>query len=131
MRLVLRYHVYSSRVALCRNLFLILCFFFVAIASAVPNVNNWIKPGSGAWEESSSWSLGVLPNQSQSVYITNSGWKAVAIWPVTAQNFAQSLNVESVVVRGYTDSFNVLLLNYAGTAFPLRATNGVHIDAGE
>jgi len=40
--------------------------------------------------------------------ITNQGWKAIAIGPNTSQNFSQTLNVSSVILGGYTDSFNVL-----------------------
>ena len=93
-------------------------------------INAWIKPGSGDWHDQTAWSLGVLPAEDQTIMLTNQGWKAIAIRAVTAQEFASSLNVSSVIVSGYTDSFNVLLLNYAGTDVPLRAANGLSIYAG-
>src|SRR6266566_903103 len=99
-------------------------------APAMAQVNSWIKPGSGDWQDQTAWSLGVRPAQNQTIMLTNQGWKAIAIGPTTAGSFPQSLNVESVVVAGNTDSFNVLLLNYAGTAVPLRASNGLAIFAG-
>jgi hypothetical protein len=86
-----------------------------------PNINAWIKPTSGIWEEQTSWSLGVLPGPGQTVMITNQGWKAVAIGANTTQNFPQSLNVSNVFLGGYTDSFSVLLLNHAGYEVPLTA----------
>ena len=86
-----------------------------------PTINAWIKASSGDWQEQSSWSSGALPNQSQSVYITNSGWKAVAIGVATAQNFPDSLNVGSLTVSSPQDSYNVLFMDHPGYDVPLRA----------
>src|SRR2546430_14243531 len=52
--------------------------------------NSWTKPSSGYWEEQAYWSLGVLPDATQSVLFTNAGWKALAIGAQTSQNFPQS-----------------------------------------
>ncbi len=84
-------------------------------------LNAWLNPGSGDWQDQTAWSLGILPARDQTIMITNQGWKAIAIGPATSQNFPQSLNVASVILGGYTDSFNVLLLNYAGLEVPLTA----------
>ena len=46
------------------------------------------QASSGNWDQVTNWSLGVLPDSSQSVFITNSGWKAVAINPSTLANFS-------------------------------------------
>lgn len=86
-------------------------------------VNAWIKPTSGYWEEQTSWSLGVLPDATQAVVFTNAGWKALAIGPNTAQNFPQSMQVQSLQIAAPTDSFNVLLLNYSGFEVPLQTTS--------
>jgi hypothetical protein len=118
----------SSGASFCRSLFSISFLFFVAIAPALADVNSWIKPSSGNWEEPSSWSLGVLPNQSQSVCITNSGWKAVAIGANTAQNFPQSMTVQSLRVGADVDSFNLLMLNSSGLLTPLRVLTDLNID---
>jgi hypothetical protein len=83
--------------------------------------NSWIKPTSGNWEDQTAWSLGSLPASDQTVAITNQGWKAVAIGASTTQSYSNSLNVGSVILGGYTDSFNLLLLNYAGFEVPLTA----------
>src|SRR5947208_9271414 len=88
-------------------------------------VDSWINPTSGNWDQASSWSLGVLPDSSQSVMITNSGWKAVAINPSTPVNFPNSMTVSNLTVRGAWDTENVLLLNYFGTAVPLTVINGL------
>src|SRR5437763_6127229 len=105
-----------------RSPFSIAFLFFVAIAPAVADVNSWTKPTSGYWEEQTSWSLGVLPNQSQSIYITNAGWKAVAIGPNTAQNFPQSMQIQDLHIASPVDSHNVLLMNFSEFQVPLQTT---------
>src|SRR5438105_4469745 len=80
--------------------------------------NAWTSPGSGNWEDMH-WSLGQLPGSGQSVVITNSGWKAVAISANTVANFPQTLSPTSVVLASPVDSLNVLLLNFAGFTTPL------------
>src|SRR6059036_1130274 len=99
-----------------------LCFVASVMAltstSVSAQVNSWITPTSGNWDQASSWSLGVLPGSSQSVMITNSGWKAVAINPSTPVNFPASMTVSNLTIRGATNTENVLLLNYFGTAVP-------------
>ncbi len=95
------------------------CILFVASAitfcqHAVGQVNAWQSPFSGDWADPGNWSLGIRPGPAQSILITNSGWKAVGIGPNAANNFPDSLNVQSITLSAPTDSFNVLLLNYAG-----------------
>jgi hypothetical protein len=85
--------------------------------------NSWIKPTSGFWEEPASWSLGVLPDATQSVMFTNAGWKALAIGANTAQNFPQSMRVQSLRVGAPVDSFNTLLMNWSGFEQPLQTTS--------
>jgi hypothetical protein len=69
--------------------------------------------------------MGVMPGSSQSVMITNSGWKAVAINPSTPVNFPDSMTVSNLTIRGAWDTENTLLLNYAGTTVPLTVLNGL------
>jgi hypothetical protein len=66
-----------------------------------------------------------LPNRSQSVLITNSVWKAVAINPSTPTNFPGSMTVSNLTIRGASDTENVLLLNSVGTTVPLMVLNGL------
>jgi hypothetical protein len=96
-----------------------LSFSFPVFAD--PVINAWISPTSGNWEDSQNWSLGIPPGSGQTIMLTNQGWKAVAIGPNTAANFPGTLDVSSVILGGYTDSFNLLLLNYAGFEIPLQA----------
>src|SRR2546421_9733440 len=106
-----------------------LCFVASVMAftstSVSAQVNSWINPTSGNWDQTASWSLGVLPSSSQSIMITNSRWKAVAINPSTPVNFPDSMTISNLTIRGAWDTKNTLLLNYAGTAVPLTVLNGV------
>lgn len=86
--------------------------------SALSQVNHWTKPGSGSWEEPY-WSLGTPPALDHRVVIGNPGWKAVQITGNTVQAIPDSLSVYSIDVTSPVDSFNTLLLNYAGFERPL------------
>ncbi len=81
--------------------------------------NNWTSPSSGHWEDAS-WSLGILPAANQSVMITNAGSKAVGIFPTTPANFPGSMTVSNLMVSAPGGSRNTLLLNFVGTATPLK-----------
>ena len=98
---------------------LILTLLFAAFnTAAFADGNSWLKPGSGDWEEPQ-WSLGVLPGPGQSVAISNPGWKAVQISWITSGNFPQSLNMRDLTISSPVDSYNTLLLNFAGYDVPL------------
>lgn len=83
--------------------------------------NEWTKPTSGSWEEAN-WSLDVLPDATQSVLFNNAGWKALVIGAGTAQNFPQSMSVQSLTVGAPVDSYNTLLMNWSGFERPLQTT---------
>ena len=89
-------------------------------------INSWTNPVSANWEEPY-WSLGILPNSTQMVMITNDGYKAVGIFPSTVLNFPNSLTVSNLTISAPTNAFSTLLLNYSGTATPLRVLNGCTI----
>ena len=91
-----------------------ICF----VSRCLAQDNVWTSPSSGNWQDVSSWSLGV-PATNQTIWLTNAGWKAVQISAATAQNFPQSLNVNAINISSPTNSFNTLLLNFAGTGRPL------------
>jgi hypothetical protein len=98
--------------------FLMLMSISCLALRAGAQTNIWTNPASGNWQDAS-WSLGILPGTNQTVLLTNSGWKALQIGAGTAQNFPQSLDVDSIVISSPTNSFNTLLLNYAGFTTPL------------
>ncbi len=102
--------------------------FALNVASA--EVNSWTNSTSGNWDDAFAWSLGVLPESSQSVMITNSGWKAVAINPSTPANFPESMAVSNLTIRGAWDTENTLLLNSLGTSVPLSISNGLTLQDG-
>lgn len=110
-------------VRLCRNSISILSLVLIPMTSARADVNSWINPSSGNWEDQSSWSLGVIPDSTQFIEFTNAGWKALAIGPNTAQNFPQSMQIQGMQIASPTNSFNVLLLNFSGFAVPLQMTS--------
>ncbi len=89
--------------------------------------NRWTNSASGNWE-SSGWSLGILPALNQSIDITNAGWKAVAIGTNAALSFPNSLSIASLTVASPTNSFNELLMNYAGLQTPLAVGNSGTLD---
>ena len=102
--------------------------FVLTISLSAPTLvggaeNNWTKPNSGNWEEQAYWSLGVLPDATQSVLFTNAGWKALALGANTAQNFPQSMRVQSLRVDAPVDSYNTLLMNWTGFERPLQTTS--------
>jgi len=88
------------------------------VCAAAAQQNSWTSPTSGNWQDAS-WSLGIIPGTNQTILLTNAGWKAVQIGAATAQSFPQSLNVNSIIVSSPTNSFNTLVLNYAGADHPL------------
>ncbi len=103
------------------------CFVVLVMSlcssSVWAQVNSWISPTSGNWEDQASWSLGVLPNATQSIMFTNAGWKALAVGPNTAQNFPQSMQIQGLQIMSPTNSFNTLLLNFSGFDVPLQMTS--------
>lgn len=95
-------------------------------SDAHAQVNSWTKPTSGYWEELF-WSLGVRPASDHSIMFTNEGWKALAIGPTTVRDFPSTMRVTRLTVLSPTNSFNTLLLNYAGVQTPLRVAENFHL----
>jgi hypothetical protein len=103
-------------------LFLTLLFSLVRVSGQTAGTNHWTKPTSGYWEEPF-WSLAVLPDATQSVVFNNPGWKALAIGTNAAQNFPDSMSVQSLRVESPVDSSNTLLMNWSGFERPLQTTS--------
>ncbi len=103
-----------------RTLCLIAAITFTS-TSVFAQTNSWITPTSGNWEDAPSWSLGALPGPGETILLTNSGWKALAIGPNTSQIFPQTLNIGSLYLSSPgTDTVNTLLLNFSGLQIPLK-----------
>ena len=111
---------FVSGTVMCCGCFLALVLF---AAPALANTNSWTKPTSCYWEEQAYWSLGVLPDLSQSVLFNNPGWKALAIGTNAARNFPDSLHIQELRVASPVDSHNVLFINFAGFEQPLQTTS--------
>ena len=110
-----------SRAAKVRVLMsLVLCitggWFHVARAQT----NSWTNSASGNWEDSY-WSLGVLPGTNQAILFTNVGLNVLTIGPNTAQNFPETMSVDSVTIAPPAGSAHILLLNDAGFQTPFTA----------
>jgi filamentous hemagglutinin len=91
----------------------------LSCGSVSAQTNSWTSLTSDHWE-APDWSLGILPNSTQSIMITNAGYKAVGIFPSTVSDFPGSLTVSSLTISAPTNGLNVLLLNYSGTSVPLH-----------
>ena len=104
----------------------------VALASATTSpalradTNEWLKPVSGYWEEPY-WSLGRLPTSQDAVLFDNPGFKALAIGPSTVTSAPQSLSIQSLTIEAPSNSFNQLLLNWAGFTVPLSVSSNLVI----
>jgi hypothetical protein len=86
---------------------------------AEAQTNSWTNSASANWE-APYWSLGALPDSTQSILITNDGYKAVGVFPSTVANFPDSLTIGSLQLAAPVNASTMLLLNYAGSAVPLR-----------
>jgi hypothetical protein len=89
---------------------------------AEAQTNTWTSPASGNWEDMN-WSLGARPGVNQSIFITNSGWKAVQLSANTAQNYLETLTVDSITVSSPPDTVNTLFLNNVGVPSPVTVSS--------
>jgi hypothetical protein len=107
--------------------FVTLAISLLAFAFTCPaQTNSWTSAVSGNWQ-GSTWSLGIPPAAGQSVMITNAGYKAVGIFPMTPVNFTATMTVSNLTISGPGISLNTLLLNFFGTATPLKVLSNCAI----
>lgn len=85
--------------------------------------NSWTKSTDGNWADSF-WSLGILPDNTQSVLITNGGQKSVSITTDTANNYPSSLRVNELTLSGTS----TLLLDHVSS--PFLVNDGLTVNAG-
>lgn len=83
--------------------------------------NEWIKPIDGKWEEPF-WSLGRLPDSSQSIFINSVAEKTITLDAATAQQFPGSMTVNQLVMTGKT----TIVLDHLPAANPLRVDHGTN-----
>jgi len=92
--------------------------------------NSWIA-GTGKWETSGDWSLGVPPFANQSeILVTNEGVNAVSIDALTSSNSPDTLLIRALTVSAPTDSTNTLLLSSTGTNSPLHVLGDLSLGTG-
>lgn len=96
--------------------------FFVFNAVGLAQTNSWIKPSGGKWEETNAWSLGILPAQSQSVFVQNTNPTTVLMDRATAQNYQTSFSVSSLTVG----TSNTLAMSDTGEE-ALTAPSGISL----
>ncbi|MDB6068329.1 MAG: repeat containing protein [Pedosphaera sp.] len=96
-----------------------------------PITNSWTSATGGNWEDLQ-WSLGIRPAINQSIVITNTGSKAVAIFPGTPVNYPSTMNISDLAIDAPSGYQNTLLLNFSGASSPLHVlgactigTNGI------
>jgi hypothetical protein len=81
--------------------------------------NEWTKTTDGKWEEPF-WSLGRLPDASQSILLSGDTVRTVKLDAITAQQAGDSMTVNQLVVTGKT----TVLLDH------LPASNSLRVDSG-
>jgi hypothetical protein len=98
--------------------FAVCLVLLVCCGSVGAQTNNWISSRSGAWE-SAGWSLG-LPGTNQDIFLANASAKVVVIDSATAQNYPQTLSIQSLTISSSANSPNEVLMNGAGLDSPLN-----------
>ena len=87
--------------------------------------NEWTKTTDGKWEEPF-WSLGRLPDATQSILLSTDTAQTIKLDAITAQQAADSMTVHQLVVTGKT----TLLLDHVPASSALRVDSGTnHYDA--
>src|SRR5437868_5717335 len=105
--------VLCGRTAGCIALLLLVC------STAFSQVNSWTNLTSANWEDLR-WSLNIRPSTNQSIFITNTGSKAVGISTTTTSTFPGSQTISNLTISAPLGFANTLLLNFSGTGIPLR-----------
>lgn len=100
------------------------CALLVVSSAAHGQINSWKTSGSGSWQSTGNWSLGVAPASNQMVFVTNTTTKTVTIDLATTTNAGGStMTISNLTVSGPVNNTNTLFLNNAGTNTPLRLLN--------
>jgi hypothetical protein len=70
----------------------------VALGFTIPDANaqtnSWIGTSFGFWQDTASWSLGLPPDSTQSMLITNAGNNTVLIDSSTSSGYSNTMTVE-------------------------------------
>lgn len=72
----------------------------MVVSTCFGQTNSWVNANSGRWDDSYSWSLGMVPADGQSVWITNGNQKTVTITADTASSPPLYLSVGDLTLAG-------------------------------
>ncbi|HVM61706.1 MAG TPA: hypothetical protein VMV72_12660 [Verrucomicrobiae bacterium] len=112
-----------------RMVTVIVAALIIAKVVEAQNTNSWTD-GSGKWENTADWSLGVAPSTPDAAeLITNANTGTVTIDAATASNAPASLSISNLTVSAPPGFTNTLFLNNEGTVAPLAVLNTLSIDA--
>jgi len=92
--------------------------------------NSWKTSASDKWETAGDWSLGLVPTNTQSIYITNSLSKIVTIDSTTAGSFPNTMTVNDLSLWTRDGSVNTLLISNIGTNLPLTMLVSLTVSNG-
>ena len=98
--------------------------------SAYAQINSWISPTRGYWDDYAKWSLDVAPTNSQTAYITNDISKTVTIDDFTSFVHPESMTVSNLYLSAPTGATNTLELMNAGSVTPLFIQDSLAIVNG-
>ena len=99
----------------------------IATATTWTVTNSWVNPSDGAWQEGSNWSLGMGPDFTQSVLVTNDGNKSITVDSTTSIAFSNTMTVNDVTISGSSGATNRLLLSNVGADSPLHIRDSLII----
>jgi hypothetical protein len=106
----------------------------VALGFTIPNANaqtnSWINSSDGFWQDPTSWSLGLPPDSTQSMLITNAGNKTVFVDSSTASGYSNTMTVSDLILAGQAGSQNLLLVDNIGSNPPLHILNSLIVNPG-
>lgn len=105
-------------------------FSNIASTTTVAGANSWISDSAGYWHEATNWSVGVAPDFTQSVLITNAISKTVTADATTASGFLDSLTINDLTVDGDSGPTNTLWLADLSTNTPLCIHSSGMIGSG-
>ncbi len=106
----------------------------VALGFTIPDANaqtnSWINSTAGFWQDATSWSLGLPPDSTQSMLITNAGNKTVFMDSSTASGYSNTMTVSDLILAGQDGSQNLLLIDNIGSNPPLHILNSLIVNPG-
>jgi hypothetical protein len=100
------------------------------IPNASAQTNSWTNSASGYWQDATKWSLGVSPDSTQSLLITNASGKTVLIDSSTSSGYSNTMSVSDVILAGQTGATNTLLISNIGSNPPVHILNSLIVNPG-